>query len=293
MATKTDNTIIGSNDTDAHFRAIAQFIHDVFALTSCWVQTSDTGQVNLTTVAKPAATNTAQGYEIWRMNDALQSTKPVFAKVEYGSGGAALNFSYWLTVGTGSDGAGTITGILLARTQQGAGTNNAATMNKCFGSASTNRITIAMLLDVSTIPFWFAIERTKDSAGADTNVGLIMAFGGFQGGSTVKSIVLPFGATAPVAELGIQAILSTNNPTAYTGDQGVGLMIPMLGVAIQPGLNVCITMVNDFAAFAQPSFTLYGASHTWQHMGGFITTVARGGTPGGSDANTRLMLLYE
>jgi hypothetical protein len=288
MATKTDSTIIGANDTDAHFRAWAQFIHDVFALTSCWVQTGDTGQVNLATVTKPGAANTSQGYEIWRMNDSLQSTKPVFLKLEYGSGGATNTPAIWLTIGTGSDGAGTITGTLFARTQNPATTSNTSTPNKCFGSASTNRITVAMFLDVASLPIWFAIERTKDSTGADTSVGLILAFGP-SGGVNTKSVVLPFGATAPTPETGLQCILSTNNPTAYTGDQGIGLMIPMLGVAVQPGLNVLVTMANDFAAFAQPTFTLYSATHTWQHMGANINSLARGG----QDSNTRLMLRYE
>jgi hypothetical protein len=290
MATKTDNTIIAANDTDAHFRAWAQFIHDVFALPSCWVNTSDTGQINLTTVVKPAAANTSQGYEIWRMNDTLQSTKPVFIKIEYGSGPAAATPAYWLTIGIGSDGAGTITGILFARTQVPAVSNNTSATNKCFGSASTNRVTIAMFLDTGNMPFWLAIERTKTpgtTTGEDNGTGVLLAFGVSTGSH--KSQVLPFGATAPTAEDGIQCILSRNNPTTYTGDQGIGLMIPMLGVAIQPGMNVCITMTADFAAFAQPAFTLYGASHTYQQMGSNIHTL-RVGT---SDSNTKLLLRYE
>ena len=51
-----------------------------------WVQTSDTGQVDVTTVARPAAGAYA-GYRIYRMDDSLQSTSPVFLKLEYGCGG--------------------------------------------------------------------------------------------------------------------------------------------------------------------------------------------------------------
>lgn len=194
------------------------------------------------------------------------------------------------TIGTGSDGAGGITGIIFARTSLPAAGNNTGTANKCFGSASTNRMMVSMFLDVSTLPHWFAIERTKvpgTSTGADNGDGLIMAWSVSAGSH--KSQTLPFGAVAPVAEDGIQCILSRNNPTAYTGDQGIGLMIPMLGVAKQPGLNVCITMSSDFAEYAQPSFTLYGGTHVYQHMGNRLTTLR----PGPSDASTRLLLLYE
>lgn len=288
MATKTDNTIIAANDTDAHWRAWVQFVHDVFALG--WVQTSDTGQITISTSTKPGAGSTVVGYEVWKMNDSLQATKPVFLKIEYGSGGAANTPAWWLTIGTGSDGAGGITGILFARTSLPCAGSNTGTANKCFGSASTNRMDVSMFLDVSTLPHWFAIERTKvpdTTTGADNGDGLMMAWS--TSASSHKSQVLPFGATAPTAESGIQCILSTNNPTAYTGDQGIGLMIPMLGVAVQPGLNVAVTMSSDFAEYAQPSFTLYGSTHVYQHMGNRLTTLR----VGSGDASTRLLLRYE
>jgi hypothetical protein len=48
------------------------------------VQTSDTGQINWATVTRPAIGALA-GYEMWRFNDALQATKPVFIRLDYGS----------------------------------------------------------------------------------------------------------------------------------------------------------------------------------------------------------------
>lgn len=73
-------------------------------------QTADTGQINPATVAVPGAANTSAGYVIGRFNDTLQSTAPIFFKLEFGSGSAASNPAMWLTVGTGSNGSGTITG---------------------------------------------------------------------------------------------------------------------------------------------------------------------------------------
>src|SRR5262245_52043536 len=103
-------TLILANDTDAHFRAWPQWIHDKLSAAG-WVQTSDTGQIDLTTVVKPAAVSTSQGYEIWRMADSLQATFPVFMKLEYGSGASSANNpQIWITLGTGSNGSGTLTG---------------------------------------------------------------------------------------------------------------------------------------------------------------------------------------
>src|SRR3954454_12687471 len=67
------------------------------------VQTSDTGQINWTTVTR-LAINTSAGYEVWRFNDALQSTKPVFIRLDYGIAGVADRPRIIARVGTATDG---------------------------------------------------------------------------------------------------------------------------------------------------------------------------------------------
>lgn len=100
--------------TDAEFRVWCQAVHDKLSAAGC-VQTSDTGQINLSTVTVPA-TSTFAGYEIWRFNDADQSTVPVFFKIEYGKGSTATRIQIKVTVGTGSDGAGGISNASTAYT---------------------------------------------------------------------------------------------------------------------------------------------------------------------------------
>lgn len=72
-------------------------------------QTSDTGQIDWGTVTRPG-TNTDAGYEIWRFNDTLQATAPIFIKLFYGTGGTANGPRLQFQIGTGSNGAGTLTG---------------------------------------------------------------------------------------------------------------------------------------------------------------------------------------
>lgn len=80
-------------------------------------QTSDTGQINWSTVTR-AVSGAVAGYEIWQFTDSLQSTVPVVFKIEYGSNSSANSVpQIWITVGTGSNGSGTITNILTARVQ--------------------------------------------------------------------------------------------------------------------------------------------------------------------------------
>src|SRR3954462_11008588 len=68
------------------------------------VQTADTGQINWSTVTIPGA-NTAAGYEIWRFADST-----LYLKFEYGTAPSTVQPQMWITVGTGSNGSGTITG---------------------------------------------------------------------------------------------------------------------------------------------------------------------------------------
>lgn len=116
MTKQTYNSMVTHTD-DATFRAWGLQLSN--ALQACGlVKTADTGQVNWASVTRPG-TGIAGGYEIYRFNDALQATAPVFLKLEYGTAASsATNPTLWITVGVGSNGAGTIstpnTGRLLA-----------------------------------------------------------------------------------------------------------------------------------------------------------------------------------
>lgn len=83
---------------------------------SLFTKTTDTGQINWVTVTKPVAVNTAAGYEIYEFSDGISN---IFYKIEYGTS-TATAWSIWITTGTGTNGAGTITGVQVARIQVGA-----------------------------------------------------------------------------------------------------------------------------------------------------------------------------
>jgi len=132
MGTKDTRTIVFSQTTDAEFRTwVAAIIAQLAAIGL--TQTADTGQINTGTVTAPVAANTAQGYTVWRFNDSLQSTTPIYFKLEFGSAAATTTPSMWITIGSGSNGSGTITGLIKSRTQRSfnAGTTNAIN-NRAF-----------------------------------------------------------------------------------------------------------------------------------------------------------------
>jgi hypothetical protein len=114
MTTQTFSTVF-ANTTDADFRAWGLEFSN--ALRACGLAvTTDTGQINWTTVLHPTVANTAAGYEVYKFTDALQATYPIFVKVEYGTGPLVAQPDIWITIGTATNGAGTLSGSLMART---------------------------------------------------------------------------------------------------------------------------------------------------------------------------------
>ena len=117
MGTYNSISLAPNNTTNAGFRSMGSTINSILSGIGL-TQTSDTGQINWTTVNAPTGTNQIMGYEIWRFNDTLQSTAPIFMKFEYGSAGSNYQQpQIYLSLGTGSDGAGNITGIYVTSTQ--------------------------------------------------------------------------------------------------------------------------------------------------------------------------------
>lgn len=177
MAFFEDNSISHDITTDAAFRAWAQMIHDGFEAVGL-VQTADTGQIDLVTVATPGSNGTYAGYEIWRFDDADQATEPIYFKFEYGRGGGANFTALRTSVGLGSNGSGTLTtasafnASACAVTPSGNGLIHIAFVDGCLGIVSWNNTTNASVTSVII----FRVERVKT---ADTNAlqGAILTSG--------------------------------------------------------------------------------------------------------------------
>lgn len=168
---KVTYTMSVSQNTDTDFRAWGSALSAGLASAGL-VQTADTGQINWTTVARAAANDSA-GYEIWRMADAMQATKPVFIKLEYGSGSSSGVPFMWLTVGSGSNGSGTITGTYLSRTlltpnggmnPDGGGRTTYISIQPGFVGVVINGGCIAWSGNNMSCGYFFVIRTTDDSA---------------------------------------------------------------------------------------------------------------------------------
>lgn len=166
------------------------------------VQTSDTGQLNPASHARPAATNYS-GYEIWRFADSLQATLPIFLKLEPGVGTAQDRPAIRFTIGTGTDGAGTLTGqVGTTSVMVVAGSKTSGVTLPSFASHGEGYFHFITNFDINSSNFAVGlfVERPFDN-GEPTAEG-IFRFGYLTNSTAGGSVEwIPASGTVPAATL--------------------------------------------------------------------------------------------
>lgn len=182
--------------TDALFRSWGTMMSSALSGIGL-VQTSDTGQINWSTATWPGTNTTAAGYEVWRFDDSLQSSAPIFMKIEYGRGvvNTGSVFMFRVSVASGSNGSGTLTGAATISAYAlyfGAWSASVFAVGDPDDSAYGINIAYANITGNHT----FMIERTRDADTlvANTNGVVVYSFtpigssGSFSGVYSVAAI---------------------------------------------------------------------------------------------------------
>src|ERR1700688_3030553 len=167
MATQ-NSALVRDCSTNANFRSWGSTL-SAFFTTAGWTQSSDTGQVNWTTVTAPTSGNYV--YEIWKPGDALTT---FYLKVEYGTGASSSNPRLRVSIGSGSNGSGTLTGFVLAtqlNPNSDVAPSSTSTQYQCYFSGDSGRMAVLMWRDDSTAtgPIFFAVQRSLNSSGTPTS----------------------------------------------------------------------------------------------------------------------------
>lgn len=165
-----------SNADTTLFRAWGSAVST--ALGQMLTRVTQTGEINWTTVTAPLAANTFQGFEVYRLNDSLHSTAPVFLKFEYGSGAAATTSAIRLTIGKGADGSGNITGVLQSAINVFAADNVSAALSNCYiSNGDGSGFVFSLQPDNPVAQGGFCcVERSRNTAGQPTASALMLAF---------------------------------------------------------------------------------------------------------------------
>ncbi len=185
MATNFYDTILEST-TDAQFRSWGLAFHNSLIAVGI-TNTADSGQIDFATVTIPGA-GTSAGYKIYRFNDALQASAPIFFRIDYGidASGAAVP-QMWVQVGIATDGAGTLTTLfsdVLRPMCKGGAIDSLVTpyiTYMCYNT-TLGALTVGWKLGSNGLHAtgrgFLAIGRSSDSSGAPTNTGAtIYTFG--------------------------------------------------------------------------------------------------------------------
>lgn len=276
MAART-LSIIASNSTDARFRAWGTEIHA--ALTAFgWVQATGVGtQIDFTTVSRPGAINTYQGYSVWKMNDAQQSTAAVFMRLDFGTGAQAdvPGMKVQVAIG-GCDGSGNLTGII--GTQQVL--NNSTTINASATNLRTSGTSSSFRLfwkvgTTAQSPMCFVVQRDCDTSGADTALGVNLCTLTSGNGFTSQFIEAPSGNLGPV-ETKWYALVSAQTSQVGSSNTGVGAVRCTLGPFRNPMIGLLLCSRGDYTHDTTNSVTIYGSSHTYlmltEHSGMALNT---------------------
>jgi hypothetical protein len=262
-------------------------------------KTSDTGQINPEEVAF-AGSDTPSGYEIRTFTDALSASFPVVFKIEYG-GGDNSGIAYWLTVGTGSDGNGNLTGVVSNRINLYSNQANANPQNYYLSGAS-DRLAFSMAdgpnLNYTQV---FGIERSKNSSGADNSDGVLLFY--CNGSGSSGSSLIPFTGTWQGLQPCWPAAInyynySTSNSMQNGSNVGVAIPIPFNFYPFNPGLNFLIYQGTDFGAYSQETLSLYGSNHTYLAVSPYASPTIRTSDPNqdnstGGYNTTRILMRFE
>jgi hypothetical protein len=318
MATAYNTTLFVDTSTTASFRAWAQWVEDVLVTIGGWVVTDDLNQTLPSALPVCTGTDQQKGFRIYRMNDALQATAPVFMRIDYGSGrwtpsnnGPPWPCAVWLTIGTGTNGGGAITGTVIASRQVGNFGAGLGVGGDSMASVANNRFVIALWAGSgagSLFPVVFSVERSVDATGAYTGDGVMVVhstqylIGGGYGSYGIGLAYSPHGAIGqPLAlqqpiDIGLSWIHCGASPTpTYLGDRGVGVLYHFRGIALQPGTNWIIANINDFGAQGFLKVNFYGHFHTYIPLSNQVppvfAVIAASGFGAGNVADTGRIVL--
>ena len=288
----TSFAVPGQITADADFRAWGQAISNALAAIGL-VKAADTGQINWTTVIKPAGSSVVSGYEIWRFNDALQATAPVFFKIEYGSGAGTPWHSLWITVGTASDGIGNLSGAQIGTRKQ-IGPSNVLPGATVYLSGATDRVGFVMLLGTSN-GYGFSIERSKDASGNNTSTGICTYIHSAYSSYTNQEQFVPSIGVPPQVDTQAYAFCAPGVTAVAGTDVGLFPHFIYFGKLLNPRLGLITYMNSDIQPFIQIGVNMYGSLRNYLTLGQNVayTSSNMGPGRGQGSGNVALMMRYE
>lgn len=263
-------SILNHQATDADHRTFAQAIHDML-IAAGLTQTADTGQANLATITRPS-TGAVSGFEMFRFADTEQATLGCFIKVEYGTGNVATVPGLRITIGTGTNGAGTLSGASsdTAILSWASTADSVAQTRPAFASHAEGQLVVL-----------FGQDLTTANRGAFHYVGRPRAYDGTR--TTDGLLIYKRAGNMSTGQNKSWQIVSTSGPAAVNIDPSTSLL--MSGQNDQVGANTALFPIPvaiggairwssmfayrsaSIAADAVQAVTVWGGSKNYRTLG--------------------------
>lgn len=272
MATSTWSTAL-LHDTDANFRIWGKKISDEFQAMSGLVKTGDTGQVDWTSVltVRPG-TSADGGYEIYYLNDSLHSTSPIYIRFDFGTSTSTTRPRLRWTIGSGSDGAGVITGTALSAveicTGQAGPTAGVKDSYLCVAEGFFGFVGWAGGAVSGLAHFGFMLTRTCDTSGTADELGALA----LDSGGITATTNLGENQSFRWTSVATAYVRSTSEPVFVVGAETTTIVSGLSQVYLawcltpyqQPVRNICGALLSEIGEFSIFSVALIGAtSHTY------------------------------
>jgi hypothetical protein len=285
MAT-IQSQLVCDNSTLNNFKQWGHALSSAFG-TFGWSQSSDTGQVNWSTIGSVPGSG-AFVYEIWEPNDGLPN---FFLKIEYGNGSSTNSPTVQITLSTTTNGAGTATGVIIGPFI-GCGVSSsftapsASTQYECDFSGVAGRFAAMLWRNapssgtITNPQQLFAVERSVDATGAYTSdhVTLVMVGSCPLANATFsrtnqQSIVFGVGASPaipPTPTTGINALGGCLSPRVmltgssnFNGSLAFDTVAPMVGFWDFPLTVLGVANGPDLVEGVTFSASMYGSTRTY------------------------------
>jgi hypothetical protein len=262
-------------------------------------QSNETHAGSGTTTAIASVPVSAYAYEIWAPGDALQTgATAYYFKMEYGFSATIMGMRVQL--GTGTNGAGTLTGsttTAITFPTSGTATMGGAVTFECDFSGDAGRFgCILWRNNTFSTGIWpFFIERTLATDGTPSSLGVTVVglTGIIAAGLSYKQQTIVFGVGAANQILQpcvLTAVAGATLTDTFNNNIAISPVFPDIGYFLNP-MTVCGAMrASDIGEGGILSTTLYGATRLYlcSNSGGWLTQMSAETQAGG-----RLMMRYD
>lgn len=260
-------------------------------------KTADTGQMVVSSLTVPSVST----YPVYEIRSWTDSVGTLYMKWEYGVGNNTTRPYHRITIGTGSNGSGTITGAIFTQHVFGGSSTGAAAYGATpqFACLSSGAFAIVLNGSGTCGQFFFMYDRQRNSAGTAVAGGHYTISNVHGGAVTARTRV-----DSPVVDRTCATGMHLFNPnySPTVSMSGLGLeastqdLMPLFGSYPDPAVQLCgISYWQGEATYLQPiTATVCGASHTFLGlMLGAATLPVAYGSAGSANTYAGLAMIWE